>query len=328
MYYYCFLRRGVMILINKDLSNITEIKKVYKDINNRVLVLKLKNENFEILVGNIYAPAEGKKVNKVWLKNISKILLKLKIDNKCNLILGGDWNVNLLSPPTFFLDFCRKLSLNDIMRAKFDYENITTHTMKIKGKKKEKKLDAWLYDRNLSNKVNNYWVNEFLNINSDHKPIYLDISFQIDRYQKNKINDELLDFISNIRNIVKLMKEEDWHEYKNLIDNLIDLNELELNNCFNNIENNIEINNNFNKIVEVLNKIMIEGLLKTKLGNKLNKNKKQNYKKRRCDKGKNKKKKKENKLNLQIYRDKLLKLRKITRKKINNIELSKNNKKF
>ncbi len=114
------IRRGVMILVNKELSNITEIKKVYKDINNRVLVLKLKNENFEIMVGNIYAPAEGKKVNQVWLKNLSKILSKLKTDNKCNLILGGDWNVNLLSPPTFFLDFSGKLNLNDIMRVKFD----------------------------------------------------------------------------------------------------------------------------------------------------------------------------------------------------------------
>ncbi len=57
---------------------------------NRVLILKLKNENFEIMVGNIYASAEGKKVNQMWLKNLSKILVKLKRDNKCNLILGGD----------------------------------------------------------------------------------------------------------------------------------------------------------------------------------------------------------------------------------------------
>ncbi len=32
-----------MILVNKKVSNITEIKKVYKDIENRMLVLKLKN---------------------------------------------------------------------------------------------------------------------------------------------------------------------------------------------------------------------------------------------------------------------------------------------
>ncbi len=32
----------------------------------------------------------------------------------------------------------RKLNLNDIMRVKFDYENITTHTMMIKEKKRKK----------------------------------------------------------------------------------------------------------------------------------------------------------------------------------------------
>ncbi len=120
-----------MILVNKEINNITKIKKIYKDIENRVLILKLKNENFEIMVGNIYVSAEGKKVNQIWLKNLNKILVKLKKDNKCNLILEGDWNVNLLSPPTFFLNFCRKLNLNDIMKVKFNYENITTHTIII-----------------------------------------------------------------------------------------------------------------------------------------------------------------------------------------------------
>ncbi len=79
------------------------------------------------------------------------------------------------------------INLNDIMKVKFNYENITTHTMKIKEKKKEKKLDAWLYNKELSDKINNYWVNEFSNINSDHKPMYLNILFQIERYQIDKI---------------------------------------------------------------------------------------------------------------------------------------------
>ncbi len=54
--------------------------------------------------------------------------------------------------------------------------------MIIKKKKRKKKLDAWLYDKDLSNKIGNYWVNEFSNINLDHKPVYLDILFQIERY--------------------------------------------------------------------------------------------------------------------------------------------------
>ncbi len=40
--------------------------------------------------------------------------------------------------------------------------------MMIKGKKKEKKLDAWLYDKELLNKINNSWINEFSNMNSDN----------------------------------------------------------------------------------------------------------------------------------------------------------------
>ncbi len=212
------------------------------------------------------------------------------------------------------------------MRVKFDYENITTHTMMIKEKKRERKLDAWLYDKSLYNKINNYWINEFSNINSNHKPIYLDITFQIDRYQINRTKDKLLDFISKIRNIVKFMREKDWSEYKDLINNLIDLNDIDLDNCFNNIENNIEIDDNFNRVIELLNKIMIEGLLKTKLGRKLSRVRKQVRKS--IESNKNNQKKNINKLNIQIYRDKLLKLRKIARKRIKNIDISKNNKKF
>ncbi len=95
----------------------------------------------------------------------------------------------------------------------------------------------------------------------------------------------------------------------NLVNKFLDLNENDLNYCF----NNIEINNNFNKIIEILNKVMIESLLKIKLGRKLSKTKKQVVK--IAGSNKKNKKKNENKLNLQIYRDKLLKLRKIDRKK-------------
>ncbi len=49
--------------------------------------------------------------------------------------------------------------------------------MIIKEKKRERKLDAWLYDKDLSNKIDNYQVNEFSNINLDHKLVYLDILF-------------------------------------------------------------------------------------------------------------------------------------------------------
>ncbi len=41
-------------------------------------------------------------------------------------------------------------------------------------KQKKQKLDTWLYDKELLNKISNYRINEFSNINSDHKP---DISF-------------------------------------------------------------------------------------------------------------------------------------------------------
>ncbi len=42
--------------------------------------------------------------------------------------------------------------------------------------------------------------------------MYLDILFQIERYQIDKIKNKLLEFISKIRNIVKFMRENNWNE--------------------------------------------------------------------------------------------------------------------
>ncbi len=53
------------------------------------------------------------------------------------------------------------------------------------------------------------------------------------------------------------MREKNQFEYKNLINNLIDLNDIYLDNYFNNIENSIEIDDNF-KVIELLNKIMMK----------------------------------------------------------------------
>jgi len=205
-------KRGVAILVDKKLSKQYIINRVYIDYSNRALFLHIKNENHNLIVGNIYAPAEGKVENEKWIKKITPVCNKLIYKYKADLLLGGDWNIKLNKWPDYFYNFIEKIQLQDLAVFR-DRDDCNTYQIWRKNKKVSKRLDGWFGTNNLAKIINEYFVNKNSDINSDHKPVHLQLKWDIEK-EKEEFIDPIILYNKRIKKIVKNMKKEEWKDFK------------------------------------------------------------------------------------------------------------------
>jgi len=215
-------KRGVAILVNKNLEKICTIKKIFKDQKARALFIQLQSENSTINLGNIYAPAEGEQKNKKWINKLLNVCKNKKF-KQGELLIGGDWNINLLDWPDYFFDFINQLNLYDLALEKRK-EDVNTYEIWKKNKKIKKRLDAWFGNVNIRKEMLDIKINKNSDIYSDHKPVYLTINWNNSKkLEENR--DKMLILNNKIKKIVKKMDKKDWLEYQKKVDIEFRINE-------------------------------------------------------------------------------------------------------
>lgn len=239
-------KRGVAILISKELGKEFNIEKIYKDNDVRAIILHCTNEKQNFLLGNVYAPAEGFSKNKDWIK-----VLKMKCSHwanklKADIVLGGDWNIKLNETPSYFDDFINKLQLDDLTRTQED-EAKATFTKWKKDSKITRRLDGWFGTRRIKELCKGYEVNKNSDINTDHRPVLIKL-----QWQRLNTSDSPDDPILIENKILKLaaknMSKEEWENYKLVTDAQF---EQKKENWKNAIEQ-ARINKDINNITEVI----------------------------------------------------------------------------
>ena len=119
--------RGVAILFPK-MSNFI-VDKITKDDNGRFLLMDIRTEDWNITLGNIYAPTKDKQQDQT--EFINYIFENFMEYADKNIVIGGDFNVCLnpnldksggaIEPKSHnaqvIENFCEQLNLNDIWRT-------------------------------------------------------------------------------------------------------------------------------------------------------------------------------------------------------------------
>jgi len=256
-------KRGVAVLINKELEKEFEIKQVYKDKKARSIIISLKSENKVILLGNVYAPAEGKRRNKKWIQNFTKTCKKLTKKVQPEILLAGDWNFHLDDLPSYAEQMCAKLKIKWLNNRE---EKTYTFTKWKKGNRKHKVLDGWFGTINFQNKLLKYKVNLNSDIKSDHKPVHISIN-------QKKVNtedieeSEILKRNKIIKQTVKKMIIKKWTLYKEKLEEFMKTNKNKWEKELSEIK--AENINDLRKIIQEGSEEMIKIIMTTNAGQKV-----------------------------------------------------------
>ncbi len=134
-----------MILVNRELSNVTEIKKVYKDIDNRALVLKWLEYVINVKVNSSF---NNKLINKKKRKN--KLNIQIYRNN-----INEKWRV--------YNDIENKL-LNDWKNIEIKLtKKIEILDKKIKSKWNQIRKEEWLKRKENNNDLYHSNMKSFMN---------------------------------------------------------------------------------------------------------------------------------------------------------------------
>ena len=165
---------SILTLITRELGE--NILKMEDMITGRAMNIKLKIENKEYNIVNIYAPAtQGERL--AFFKE-----LKTQIKDMKNIILGGDFNT-IIEPEetngkyenknymTYFKHIIKDKNLID--PHNFMSNNTLKYTFTTSDKKIRKRLDRYLISSHLRNRIAHYKIT--INSYSDHEGIILHI---------------------------------------------------------------------------------------------------------------------------------------------------------
>ena len=205
-------KRSVIILVKDAINDkIVETKTI---IEGRVISIKMRLKNKAIEIWNIYAPAAENERLDFFKK------LFTETQNTGNIIMGGDFNTiteeeetsgNFTMKPymAFFKKRLERQNLKDAHK--------TVNTGKIKytfttsNKKIRKRLDKFIYNSNLQNRILDYYIKP--NIFSDHEGICIKVDLDIRRkWGKGiwKLNNEVLKeekYRKYMTNMIKLERQ-------------------------------------------------------------------------------------------------------------------------
>jgi len=253
-------KRGVAILINRQLEKEFDIKQIYKDKKARAIIISLKSEKENILLGNVYAPAEGKRRNRKWIQHFIKVCTRLTKKGDSEILLAGDWNFHLDDLPSYGEQMCEKLKIKWLDNRE---KRMYTFTKWKKSERKQKILDGWFGTKNLQNKLLNYKINLSSDIRSDHKPVFISLC------QQKRIVDSAEESTTLLRNkiikqTVKKMTKKEWNVYKENLGNFLKSNEMRWEKELLEIkEGNI---NKLGKIIQEGSNEMIKNIMSTSTG--------------------------------------------------------------
>ena len=174
----CRSSRGVAILMKRDL--IFKMEQIVIDIEGRYIILKLKIENSEIVVGNLYAPTQDKEHDQLVV--FSKFIDQLSEFRDLPFFLGGDFNVALdptmdkRMPSKSYHSKRFREAVQDFMRAYelvdfWQEQNPTLRRYTFHRKKQSTRIDYWLISDFIKNTVQGCKIE--IGFLSDHSMVTL-----------------------------------------------------------------------------------------------------------------------------------------------------------
>jgi exonuclease III len=191
--------RGVAILINRRLRH--EILETLRDPQENILLLKVKINDSEIILGSVYGPNVDNNCGEFFE------FLRQSLNNWPNIprILGGDWNATLSNLPAnnnpdvafmrdipsrirtaHVLELCEEADLSDPFRTLHPDSTDFTYNPSGDLRKNRSRIDFFLVSPVLYNLIGSCTIAQgYCRKTFDHKPIFLNL-------KKRGVGDALL----------------------------------------------------------------------------------------------------------------------------------------
>jgi len=197
--------RGVAILLSSKCK--FEVLEEGRDLDDNILILKLKMGRKIFTVGSIYGPNTNQGVH-----FFEELKQKVNSMNCNNIILGGDWNctfdnrgiadnidvINMVNIPSkirteHLLRVCNSLGVTDPYRTLWPVRRDYTYVPAIEGNLNRSRLDFFLVSHNLIPTVGNCTINNALLTKAfDHKEISISFKYKVHKNKNMSIMNSLV----------------------------------------------------------------------------------------------------------------------------------------